>query len=113
MTSLPRAYWCRREGPGAPVSGTAVAPAAAVDWMRESVRAVTPELDRDAFDLAWAWLGNHREREAAACLLRAGLPYRHSVRAGCGIWFWSVHPVRVLPLLENETNPFCVHWRTP
>lgn len=111
--NLPRAYWCYADpAPLGAAAALVIAPTAAVDWMRESVRALTPVLGRSAFHLAWAWLGNHRERERAASVLRAWQPYRHEVREGVGVWIWAVHPVRVLPLLENDMPPKCVHWRT-
>lgn len=68
---LPRAYWCLADtlgAPGAPTPGDllATAPGQAVTWMRESVRGLTPGLDRDARHRARSWLDDRRTAEAAA-----------------------------------------------
>ncbi|MFE7461815.1 hypothetical protein [Streptomyces sp. NPDC057554] len=112
---LPRAYWCHTDTDGPallphlhPLPGDLVttAPGIALTWIRESVRWLTPRLDRDTFHRAWAWLGDHRGVEAAVRTLRRGQPYAYELDTPAARWRWTAYPVSVLPFplhhLPNE-----------
>ncbi|MGA5047714.1 hypothetical protein [Streptomyces arboris] len=101
---LPRAYWCHADVDGTaphplpvPADLLTTAPGPAVTWVRESVRWLTPRLDRDAFHRAWAWLGDHRGAEAAVQTLRRGQPYAYELGTHAARWRWTAYPVSVLP----------------
>ncbi|MGW1295871.1 DUF6415 family natural product biosynthesis protein [Streptomyces sp. NPDC002533] len=102
--SLPRTYWCHAvleaSAPGASrIEGHAEATAeAAVDWVRESVREVSPSLDRMVFHRTWGWLGDHRAVQASVIALALGEPYEFAVDVPAGRLSWTVHRVRQLPL---------------
>ncbi|MFI9582653.1 hypothetical protein ACIHCQ_12565 [Streptomyces sp. NPDC052236] len=102
---LTRAYWCHIDQVcEVPTTGplddiTTTVSAQAVDWVRESVRSLTPRLDRETFDRVWAWLGNHRGAEAAIRELRRGRPYAFELATPIGRWTWTAHPVFVLPII--------------
>ncbi|NUK14045.1 hypothetical protein [Streptomyces lunaelactis] len=108
---LPRTYWCHRDydGPGReqpePRSATTPHPGRAIDWMRESVREILPELDdRPTFALAWAWLGNHQAVKTAVQELRQGRPYTFTVPTPDGRWSWTAYPICVLPVVDSCSN---------
>ncbi len=99
---LPRTYWCHADVDAGvlplPSGRTAVSPRTAVEWVREAVRAIGPELDRDTFHRVWAWLGDHPAARDAVTALHRGEPFRFSVTASSGRWTWSAHRVVELPL---------------
>lgn len=104
--SLPRAYWCHADYTAAltsvpavvPDDLTALAPVQAVEWVRDQVRAVSWQLNREEFDHVWAWLGQHRHRDAAITALRRGGPYTYSLATSGGQWTWTTYPVSLLPV---------------
>ncbi|MFE2289853.1 hypothetical protein [Streptomyces sp. NPDC059452] len=104
VMSLPRTYWCHAaleaSTPGASrTEGCTKASAeAAVDWVRESVRQVSPRLDRSTFHRVWGWLGDHRAVRAAVIALRQSEPYNFSIDIPAGRLVWTVHHVGQLPL---------------
>ncbi|MFJ8402694.1 hypothetical protein ACIQ9K_19730 [Streptomyces microflavus] len=98
---LPRAYWCHADVDGTapdpiPADLLTTAPGPAVTWIRESVRWLTPRLDRDAFHRAWAWLGDHRGADVAVQTLRRGQLYAYELDAPAARWRWTAYPVSVL-----------------
>lgn len=100
---LPRAYWCHTDVDGgpyrpAPEGLLTPEPGPAVAWMRESVRGMTPRLDRDTFHRAWAWLGDHRGAAVAVQALRRGQLYAYELDTPAARWRWTAYPVSVLPL---------------
>lgn len=104
---LPRTYWCHADVDHAPAAGppddlVTTAPGPAVAWMREAVRWLTPRLDRDAFHLARAWLGDHRGAEAAVQSLRRGQGNAYELPTSDGNWRWTAYPVSALPLLPTD-----------
>lgn len=107
MKCLPRTYWCHADhrvagaGQLPPDDLTTEFPGAAVDWVRESVRAVSSSLDRETFHAVWAWLGDHRAVQAAVVELRRGKPYTFTVAGSAGRWTWTAHPVSVLPVAHT------------
>ena len=111
---LPRTYWCHLDfdGPARvslePQSMTTPYPGRAITWMRESVRDALTSLDRPTFDIAWAWLGDHRASEVAVRELRQGRSYTFTLPASTGGWTWRAYPVSVLPVIEScpkSTSP--------
>lgn len=109
--TLPRTYWCHADltgdpGPaGPPDDMTTMAPGQAIDWMRESVRSLTPRLDRPTFHRVWAWLGDHRGVDAAVRELRRGRQYAFELVTPIGTWKWTVYPVSALPVIETSNDP--------
>ncbi|CAM5550910.1 hypothetical protein ACTFBT_16610 [Streptomyces microflavus] len=98
---LPRAYWCHADVDGTtpdpiPADLLTTAPGPAVTWIRESVRWLTPRLDRDAFHRAWAWLGDHRGADVAVQTLRRGQLYAYELDTSAARWHWTAYPVSVL-----------------
>lgn len=104
---LPRTYWCHAAldspAPGSepPIDITTEAPGQAIEWVRESVRAISPLLDRETFHIVWGWLGDHRAVRAAVVDLRRGKPYTFTVPTLTGRWTWVASPVSVLPIVNR------------
>ncbi|HEY8985326.1 MAG TPA: hypothetical protein VIU15_37840 [Streptomyces sp.] len=104
---LPRTYWCHADYDGpegtnrVPLGTTTTAPGQAVEWMRDGVRALIHTFDREDFEAAWGWLGDHRALDAAVADLRRGHAYDFSAPAPEGTWTWTAYPVSVLPLMEE------------
>ncbi len=102
--TLPRKFWCHAAlETSAPRVALfdgyiSVAPEDAVHWVRESVRDISPSLDRSAFHGVWGWLGNHRAVQAAVTALHHGEPFGFTVDAPAGRRTWTVHLVSELPL---------------
>lgn len=107
---LPRTYWCHVDYNGSLSAGrppndiTTEAPGQAVEWVRESVRAISTSLDRETFHSVWGWLGNHRAVEAAVVELRRGKPYTFTTATSAGRWTWTAYAVSVLPAIETCCN---------
>ncbi|MEV7085913.1 hypothetical protein AB0O07_08465 [Streptomyces sp. NPDC093085] len=107
MTTLPRAFWGHVDFVGdsplaEPLNNlTTTAPGTAVNWVRESVRQLSPTLDRETFHYVWGWLGDHRAVNAAVLSLRRGTPYGFALETSIGLWTWSVRPVSVLPAIDT------------
>ncbi|MFE7333609.1 hypothetical protein [Streptomyces griseus] len=104
---LPRTYWChtdtdRTSAAGPPDDLVTTAPGPAVTWIRDSVRRLTPGLDRDARHRARAWLDDRRAAEAAVRSLRRGQGYAYELRTPDGTWRWTAYPVSTLPLLPTD-----------
>ncbi|MEV7423906.1 hypothetical protein [Streptomyces sp. NPDC091212] len=110
MTVLPRMFWGHvgfvGDSPLAePLDDVATtAPGSAVDWVRESVRELSPTLDRQTFHFVWGWLGDHRAVDAAVLDLRRGMPYGFSLGTSIGLWTWSVYPVSVVSVIDCCPN---------
>ncbi|MEV4907055.1 hypothetical protein AB0N46_20750 [Streptomyces albidoflavus] len=106
MKYLPRTYWCHADHSGTGASSAVLndiitdSPGIAVEWVRESVRAVSVALDRETFHAVWGWLGDHRAVEAAVIELRRGKPYAFTAATPATSWTWTAYPVSVLPLLS-------------
>lgn len=114
--TLPRTYWCHLDLKGVTVDGAApdlmaLTAAEALDWIRQGVRAMVAELEREEFGRAWAWLGDHRGAETVRRELRAGRPYAHTERSALRTWTWSAHPVRPLQTLDLGHKPRCIPQR--
>ncbi|MFJ4619916.1 hypothetical protein [Streptomyces sp. NPDC088812] len=116
MTGLARGYWCEcwtedatGEGPALLASFDAYSAPQADRWVAIALRTISPALDSDASDEAWAWL--HDERAETR---RALLRYEHCTvtitHAGVRI-IWTIRPVLFLPLAhrQNIELPACAH----
>ncbi|MFH9297133.1 hypothetical protein [Streptomyces sp. NPDC017520] len=105
--ALPRANWCHADSTGTPTAPPpddllTTAPGQAVTWMRESVRGLTPDLDRVARHRARTWLDARHTAEAAVRCLRRGQRYAYEPAAHEGAWRRTAYPVSALPLLPNH-----------
>ncbi|MGZ0198906.1 hypothetical protein ACNFR7_01570 [Streptomyces sp. RM1] len=100
----PWTFWCHATVEGSfwlSDTPTVTTPEAAVHWVRESVRGVSSNLERDAFHAVWAWLGDHRAVRTAVAALRNGEPYRFTLDSPSGRLTWTVHRVREIPLVTR------------
>ncbi|MFJ9890768.1 hypothetical protein ACIQRW_33635 [Streptomyces sp. NPDC091287] len=70
--------------------------------MRESVRGLTPDLDRDARHRARSWLDDRHTIEAAVRSLRRGQGYAYELPTHEGTWRWTAYPVSALNLLPTD-----------
>ncbi|MEI5033794.1 hypothetical protein RB201_16405 [Streptomyces sp. S1A(2023)] len=123
--ALPQAYWCHADSactPAAPPPDDLLttAPGQAVAWMRESVRGLTPALDRDARHRARTWLGDRRTAEAAIRSLRRGQGYAYELPIHGGAWRWTAYPVSASPPVtdrrptqESRMTDMDTHTETP
>lgn len=114
--TLPRSFWCHVDyvDPAVdgltPQSALTPYPGHAVTWLRESVRDIAPQLDRESFASAWAWLGDHQGVGVATYELRCGRPYGFRLQAEIHRWMWTAHLVTVLPVVDPclvSTPPPC------
>lgn len=102
--TLPCRYWCHVEldtetsPPPLLHDQTMSEAGTAVGWVRESVREISPTLDRAVFHNVWGWLGDHRAVQASVTALHHGEPYGFTVDAPTGRRTWTVHLVSELPL---------------
>ncbi|MFJ7085292.1 hypothetical protein ACIQU8_18915 [Streptomyces griseus] len=111
---LPRTYWCHTDtdhtsAAGPPDDLVTTAPGPAVIWIRDSVRRLTPGLDRDARHRARAWLDDRQTAEAAVRSLRRGQGYAYELRTPDGTWRWTAYPVSALPLSPTGHPPLRSH----
>ncbi|MFF7010985.1 hypothetical protein ACFY9Y_14835 [Streptomyces fimicarius] len=111
---LPRAYWCHTDIDRTPAAGppdglVTTAPGPAAIWMRDSVRRLTPGLDRDARYRARAWLDDRRAAETAVRSLRRGQGYAYELPTPDGTWRWTAYPVSALPLSPTGHPPLRSH----
>ncbi|MDX3339606.1 hypothetical protein PV749_20480 [Streptomyces sp. ID03-2B] len=111
---LPRAYWCHADTDRTPAAGppddlVTTLPGPAVIWMRDSVRRLTPGLDRDARYRARAWLDDRRAAETAVRSLRRGQGYAYVLPTPDGTWRWTAYPVSALPLSPSGHPPLRSH----
>ncbi|MCW2872494.1 MAG: hypothetical protein JWL99_3814 [Streptomyces oryziradicis] len=110
-TWLTEAYWCHADGqgdPGTPAHPppTCLLPTAgrAMDWMRACVRNAAGGLDHHPFMAVWRWLNDQDGLDTALARLRDGAGYSFSVDTGFDHRTWSVHPVLLLPLLDDDRS---------
>ncbi|MCM3819964.1 hypothetical protein ACFW0U_02875 [Streptomyces albidoflavus] len=117
MNGPTRGYWC--ECWTEEVTGTGgLARLASFDaysahqadrWVAIALRTVSPPLDSDASDEAWAWL--HEERaETRRALMRSEPCTVTITHAGTRIT-WTIRPVHFLPLAHRQDTelPTCAH----
>ena len=123
LTNWPRrSYWCEcwtedlteAEQPVLRASFDAYSPPQADRWIAIALRTISPALDSDASDEAWAWLYEGRI-ETRRALLHAK-PCTVSVTHAATRIAWTVRPVLFLPLAHRHAAelPACAHdFKTP
>ncbi|WP_425580903.1 hypothetical protein [Streptomyces thermoalcalitolerans] len=113
-----RGYWCEcwteavRGGTKEPVllaSFDACSAAQADRWVAVALRTISPMLDADALDEAWAWLYEDRIETRRALLRRE--PCTVTLTHANTRITWAIRPVLFLPLAhrQNAELPPCAH----
>ncbi|MFE9355983.1 hypothetical protein [Streptomyces olivaceoviridis] len=114
-------YWCEcwtedltgQWGPALLASFDAYSAPQADRWVAVALRTISPALDADASDEAWAWLYEGRI-ETRRALLRAE-PCTVSVTHAKTRITWAIQPVLFLPLAHRQglELPACAYAFTP
>ncbi|MGY4277724.1 hypothetical protein ACVILE_003904 [Streptomyces sp. M18.1] len=118
MDKPARGYWCEcwteslretTEGPALRASFDAYSAPQADRWVAVALRTISPALDADASDEAWAWLHDGRT-ETRRALLRQEPCSVSIAHAGTRIT-WTIRPVLFLPLAHRQGTelPACAH----
>ncbi|MFC5669908.1 hypothetical protein [Streptomyces incanus] len=118
MDKPTRGYWCecwteslgeRAEGLAFHASFDAYSALQADRWVAVALRTISPALDADASDEAWAWLHDGRS-ETRRALLRQEACTVTITHAGTRIT-WTIRPVLFLTLAHRPGNelPACAH----
>ncbi|MFI8303651.1 hypothetical protein ACIF80_09390 [Streptomyces sp. NPDC085927] len=113
-----RGYWCEcrttatgngTERPVFLASFDAYSAAQADRWVAVALRTISPALDADASDAAWAWLYEDR-LETRRSLLRSEPCTVTITHAGTRIT-WTIRPVLFLPLAHQQNIELlsCAH----
>lgn len=112
-----RGFWCEcwtenlteAEPPALRGSFDAYSPPQADRWIAIALRTISPALDSDASDEAWAWLYEGRI-ETRRALLRAK-PCTVSVTHADTRITWTVRPALFLPLAHRQATelPACAN----
>ncbi|MFF8932867.1 hypothetical protein ACF1AO_37085 [Streptomyces longwoodensis] len=110
MTKLRRGYWCEcwtedlteQRRPALLASFDAYTAPQADRWVAVTLRTISPALDADASDDAWAWLYDGRI-ETRRALLRYE-PCTVSVTHETTRITWTIRPVTYLPLAHREEH---------
>ncbi|MFD4976146.1 hypothetical protein [Streptomyces sp. NPDC058424] len=111
-------YWCEcwtenlgktTEKPTFRASFDAYSAPQADRWVAVALRTISPALDADASDEAWAWLHDARS-ETRRALLRQEPCTMTITHAGTRIT-WTIRPVPFLPLAHRQDIelPACAH----
>jgi hypothetical protein len=111
-----RGYWCEcwtqdlaeQERPALHASFDAYSAPQADRWVAVALRTISPALDPDASDEAWAWL--YQGRIATRRALLRGQPCEISVTHVSTRITWTIRPVFFLPLAHRHgvELPACV-----
>ncbi|MEU6810340.1 hypothetical protein ABZ920_15370 [Streptomyces sp. NPDC046831] len=115
MTKLRRGYWCEcwtedlteQRRPALLASFDAYTAPQADRWVAVTLRTISPALDADASDDAWAWLYDGRI-ETRRALLRCE-PSTVSVTHETTRITWTIRPVAYLPLAHRTELPPCAY----
>ncbi|MEU6098361.1 hypothetical protein [Streptomyces sp. NPDC047079] len=112
-----RGYWCEcwtqdlsdDRPPALLASFDAYSAPQADRWVAVALRTISPALDPQASDDAWAWLYEGRIQTRRA-LLRAE-PCTVAITQGSTRVTWIIRPVRFLPLVHRQGTelPACAH----
>ncbi|GAA0916294.1 hypothetical protein [Streptomyces thermoalcalitolerans] len=113
-----RGYWCEcwtenlrdtTEGPVFRASFDAYSAAQADRWVAVALRTITPALDAEASDDAWAWLYEGRV-ETRRALLRSEACMVTITHASTRIT-WTIRPALFLPLAHRQGTelPMCAY----
>ncbi|MBT2871272.1 hypothetical protein [Streptomyces sp. McG7] len=108
MSAPTRGYWCEcwtedltsAEGPAFLASFDAHSAPQADRWIAVALRTISPALDPDASDEAWAWLYEGRV-ETRQALLRSE-PCTVTVTHASTRITWTVRPALFLPLADRK-----------
>ncbi|WP_395572763.1 hypothetical protein [Streptomyces sp. BK79] len=117
MSGTVRGYWCecwtehvtRPDPPALRASFDAYSASQADRWVAIALRTISPALDSDASDEAWAWL--HEDRaETRRALLRSE-PCTVTVKHAQLRITWTIRPVLYLPLAHRQAAelPACAY----
>ncbi|WP_307825061.1 hypothetical protein [Streptomyces sp. M2CJ-2] len=117
MNGPTRGYWCEcwtedvstTEQPALLASFDAYSAPQADRWVAIALRTISPALDSDASDEAWAWL--HEERAQTRRALLRSEPCTVTITHADVRITWTIRPVLFLPLAhrQNTELPACVH----
>ncbi|MCC5478766.1 MULTISPECIES: hypothetical protein [Streptomyces] len=117
MTGLARGYWCEcwtedlsgDQPPALRASFDAYTAPQADRWVAVTLRTISPALDTDASDQAWAWLYEGRI-ETRRALLRSE-PCTVTVTQASTRITWTIRPVLFLPLAHRQRAelPACAY----
>ncbi|MFB0618579.1 hypothetical protein [Streptomyces sp. AGS-58] len=121
MNGTTRGYWCEcwtedaagAEAPRRLASFDAYSAPQADRWVAIALRAISPALDSDASDEAWAWLHDERA-ETRRALLRSE-PCAVTITHASVHITWTIRPALFLPLAHRQgvELPACAHTFTP
>ncbi|MEV6961342.1 hypothetical protein AB0M97_19505 [Streptomyces sp. NPDC051207] len=121
MNGPVRGYWCEcwteeasnTEGPTLLASFDAYSAPQADRWVAIALRTISPALDSDASDEAWAWLYEGRA-ETRRALMRSQ-PCRVTITHASVRVTWTIRPVLFLPLAHRQDAelPACAYSSTP
>lgn len=108
MTELVRGYWCEcwtedlssGQPPALRASFDAYSAPQADRWVAVTLRTISPALDSDASDVAWAWLSQGRIATRRA-LLRFE-PCSVTVTQDHTRVTWTIRPVLFVPLAHRQ-----------
>ncbi|MFF4140847.1 hypothetical protein ACFY0A_05520 [Streptomyces sp. NPDC001698] len=119
LTDKPtRGYWCEcwtenlgktTDKPAFRASFDAYSAPQADRWVAVALRTISPALDADASDEAWAWLHDGRS-ETRRALLRQK-PCTVTITHASTRITWTIRPVLFLPLAHRQgiELPACAH----
>ncbi|MGW6473006.1 hypothetical protein [Streptomyces nigra] len=115
MTDLRRGYWCEcwiedlteQRRPALLASFDGYTAPQADRWVAVTLRTISPALDADASDDAWAWLYDGRI-ETRRALFRCE-PCTVSVTLETTRITWTIRPVAYLPLAHRTELPPCAY----
>ncbi|CAL9490295.1 hypothetical protein [Streptomyces sp. enrichment culture] len=121
MNGPARGYWCEcwtedvttTQGPALLASFDAYSAPQADRWVAIALRTISPALDSDASDEAWAWLHDERA-ETRRALLRSE-PCTVTITHAHIRVTWTIRPVLFLPLAhrQNAELPACAYSFNP
>ncbi|WP_406727041.1 hypothetical protein WJ438_23820 [Streptomyces sp. GD-15H] len=121
MNGPTRGYWCEcwtedvstTERPAPLASFDAYSAPQADRWVAIALRTISPALDSDASDEAWAWL--HEERAQTRRALLRSEPCTVTITHADVRITWTIRPVLFLPLAhwKNTELPACAHCFKP
>ncbi|WP_093769036.1 hypothetical protein [Streptomyces sp. F-7] len=108
MNGPTRGYWCEcwtekvtsAGGPARLASFGAYSAPQADRWVAIALRTISPALDSDASDEAWAWL--HEERAETRRALMRSEPCTVTITHAEVRVTWTIRPVLFLPLAHRQ-----------
>ncbi|MCX4442036.1 hypothetical protein OG998_12905 [Streptomyces albidoflavus] len=117
MKGPTRGHWCECStenatgtgGPARLASFDAYSASQADRWVAIALRTISPALDSDASDEAWAWL--HEERAQTRRALLRSEPCTVTITHADVRITWTIRPVLFLALAHRQTTelPACAH----